>query len=164
MILKEGGNIFKDADGTPVTQRIARDDVDPTLDWVEKITGIAHKDMKLGSTGIKSSSGDIDVAINQAEVDKEELYQKLVAWASKNHPNDPARAWVAKSGTNVHFKTPINGINENGYVQTDLMFVIQLMKFVLKVQVTVAFTKVPQNDYVGKHSKSTRYAMALQKD
>ena len=79
MILKEGGNIFKDADGKPVTQRIARDDVDPTLDWVEKITGIAHKDMKLGSTGIKSSSGDIDVAINQAEVDKEELYQKWYA-------------------------------------------------------------------------------------
>ena len=133
MILKEGGNIFKDADGKPVTQRIARDDVDPTLDWVEKITGIAHKDMKLGSTGIKSSSGDIDVAINQAEVDKEELYQKLVAWASKNHPNDPARAWVAKSGTNVHFKTPINGNPENGYVQTDLMFGDpNWMKFALK--------------------------------
>ena len=31
MILKEGGNIFKDADGKPVTQRIARDDIDPTI-------------------------------------------------------------------------------------------------------------------------------------
>ena len=122
MILKEGGNIFKDADGKPVTQRIARDDIDPTLDWVEKITGIDHKDMKLGSTGIKSSSGDIDVAVNQAEVNKEELFQKLVAWAEKNHPDDPARSWVAKSGTNVHFKTPINGNPANGFVQTDLMF------------------------------------------
>ena len=133
MILKEGGNIFKDEKGVPVTQRIARDDVDPTLDWVEKITGIPHKDMKLGSTGIKSSSGDIDVAINQDEVNKEELYQKLVAWAEKNHPDDPPRAWVAKSGTNVHFKTPINGNPANGFVQTDLMFGNpQWMKFALR--------------------------------
>ena len=133
MILKEGGNIFKDADGKPVTQRIARDDIDPTLDWVEKITGIDHKDMKLGSTGIKSSSGDIDVAVNQAEVNKEELFQKLVAWAEKNHPDDPARSWVAKSGTNVHFKTPINGNPANGFVQTDLMFGDpNWMKFALK--------------------------------
>ena len=36
MILKEGGNIFKDEQGTPVTQRINRDSVDPTLLWLEK--------------------------------------------------------------------------------------------------------------------------------
>ena len=63
MILKEGGNIFKDADGKPTTTRISRDAVDPTLDWVEKVTGLKLKDNKLGSTGIKASSGDIDVAV-----------------------------------------------------------------------------------------------------
>ena len=41
--------------------------------------------MKLGSTGFKSDSGDIDVAVNQAEVNKEDLYQKLVRWAEINH-------------------------------------------------------------------------------
>ena len=41
MILKEGGNIFKDADGAPVTTRIQRDSVDPTLLWLEKITGLS---------------------------------------------------------------------------------------------------------------------------
>ena len=41
-LIFEGGNIFK-VDGVPVTQRIKKDDIDPTLDWVEKITGIAHK-------------------------------------------------------------------------------------------------------------------------
>ena len=71
MILKEGGNIFKDKEGVPVTTRISRDAVDPTLDWLEKITGLDHKDMKLGSTGIKASSGDIDVAVDSSKVDKE---------------------------------------------------------------------------------------------
>ena len=134
MILKEGGNIFKDPEtGNPLTQRVSRRDIDSSLDWVEKLTGLQHKDMKLGSTGIRSSSGDIDVAVNQAEVNKEELFQKLVAWAEKNHPDDPARSWVAKSRTNVHFKTPINGNPANGFVQTDLMFGDpNWMKFALK--------------------------------
>ena len=133
MILKEGGNIFKDADGKPTTTRISRDAVDPTLDWVEKVTGLKLKDNKLGSTGIKASSGDIDVAVDASKIDKEATYQKLVAWAQKNHPNDSARQWTAKSGTNVHFKTPINGNPANGFVQTDLMFGNpQWMKFALK--------------------------------
>ena len=34
MILKEGGNIFKDKDGNIVTQRINRDDVLPTIRWL----------------------------------------------------------------------------------------------------------------------------------
>ena len=133
-VLLEGGNIFKDPQTKePVTKRIARADVDPTLAWVEKITGIPHRDFKLGSTGIRSTSGDLDVAVNQAEVDKEELYQKLVAWAQKNHPDDDVRQWVAKSGINVHFKTPINGDESQGYVQTDLMFGDpEFMKFALK--------------------------------
>jgi len=133
-LISEGGNIFKDPETKePVTKRIARDDVDPTLAWVEKITGIPHRDFKLGSTGIRSTSGDLDVAVNQAEVDKEELYQKLVAWAQKNHPDDDVRQWVAKSGINVHFKTPINGDEAQGFVQTDLMFGDpEFMKFALK--------------------------------
>ena len=88
MILKEGGNIFKDEQGTPVTQRISRNDVDPTLTWLEKITGLPHVDMKLGSTGIKDTSGDLDVAIDAGNVDKTDLYNKLVAWKTKNHPDD----------------------------------------------------------------------------
>jgi hypothetical protein len=133
MIIKEGGNIFKDEEGKPVTQRISQGDVDPTLAWVEAITGIPHKDFKLGSTGIRSTSGDMDIAVNQAEVDKQELYNKLAAWAKQNHPEDDVRKWVAKSGISVHFKTPINGDPSQGYVQTDLMFGDpSWMKFALK--------------------------------
>jgi len=134
MILKEGGNVFKDPQTKePVTQRIRRDDVDTTLAWVEKITGLPHKDFKLGSTGLKATSGDLDVAVNQNDVSKDELVAKLLAWKQKNHPDDDDRMWVAKSGTNVHFKTPINGNPENGFVQTDLMFGDpNWMKFALK--------------------------------
>jgi hypothetical protein len=133
MILKEGGNIFKDADGAPVTTRIQRDSVDPTLLWLEKITGLKHTDLKLGSTGIKDTSGDLDVAVDASKVDKQELFDKLVAWKMKNHPDDDTRQWVAKSGISVHFKTPINGNPNNGYVQTDLMFGNpELMKFAYK--------------------------------
>ena len=133
MILKEGGNIFKDEQGTPVTQRISRNDVDPTLTWLEKITGLNHTDMKLGSTGIKDTSGDLDVAIDASKVDKQELFDKLNAWKMKNHPDDTTRQWVAKSGISVHFKTPINGNPNNGFVQTDLMFGNpEAMKFAFK--------------------------------
>ena len=133
-ILKEGGNIFKEPEtGKPLTQRIARDSVDPTIGWVEKLTGLSLKDMKLGSTGIRSSSGDIDIAVDQSKNDKEEVFQKLKAWAEKTHPNDNPRQWVAKSGTNVHLRTPINGNPANGFVQTDLMFGNpQWMKFALR--------------------------------
>ena len=66
MILNEGGNVFKDQDGKPTTQRIQQADVDPTLKWIESITGMDHVNMKLGSTGIKSSSGDLDVAVDKS--------------------------------------------------------------------------------------------------
>ena len=62
MYLKEGGNIFKDEDGNIVTQRINRADVDPTLKWLENITGLPLVDAKLGSTGLKTTSGDLDIA------------------------------------------------------------------------------------------------------
>ena len=39
MILKEGGNVFK-VDGKPVTQRINLADIQPTIAYLEKITGL----------------------------------------------------------------------------------------------------------------------------
>ena len=56
MLLNEGGNIFKDETGNPVTTRINQADVDPTLQFVEKITGLPLVDNKLGSTGSKVES------------------------------------------------------------------------------------------------------------
>lgn len=120
-ILKEGGNIFKDPQTKePLTQRINKADVLPTLQWLEQITGLPHGDFMLGSTGRKETSGDLDIAVNEKDVTKEELVQKLAAWCTANG-KDP-KAWIRKSGISVHFLTPINGNEANGFVQTDLMF------------------------------------------
>ena len=123
MILKEGGNIFKDPQTkVPVTQRINKADVEPTLAWLEKITGLPHRDFKLGTTGRKDTSGDLDIAVNQEEVTKDELVVLLAKWVKENKPDEDPKQWIKKSGISVHFKTPINGDEANGYVQTDLMF------------------------------------------
>jgi hypothetical protein len=122
MILKEGGNVFKDAEKNPLTSRINKQDVVSTLKWLEKVTGLAHADHMLGSTGRAETSGDLDVAVDPKNIDKDTLVAKLVAWAAKNHPGDKPRQWVAKTGNSVHFRTPINGNEQNGHVQTDLMF------------------------------------------
>jgi hypothetical protein len=131
MILKEGGNVFKDADKNRLSGRINKQDVVSTLQWLEKVTGLPHTDHMLGSTGRAATSGDLDVAVDPNNIDKDSLVAKLSAWAKQNHPNDNPRLWVAKTGNSVHFRTPINGNEKNGYVQTDLMFgEPEWMKFV----------------------------------
>ena len=121
-LLREGGNIFKDANKVPVTIRINRENVDPTLKWLEKIVKLPLVANKLGSTGKKETSGDLDIAIDEKKITKDELVARLAKWVEKNKPGEDLKLWVRKSGISVHFKTPINGKDLNGYVQTDLMF------------------------------------------
>lgn len=120
--LVEGGNVFRDAEKNPLTKRINRADVDPTIKWLEGILDIPLIDNKLGTTGKKPTSGDLDLAVDEDKYDKEQVYQKLKAWAKEAHPEDRLRTWVAKTGISVHLRAPINGDDSQGYVQTDLMF------------------------------------------
>ena len=118
--LFEGGNVFKDADGNPLTQRINQSDIAQTIQWVEAVTGIDFpRERWLGSTGKKPTSGDLDLAVDASEVNKDALAAKLTQWA-RSHGEDP-KNWVRKGGE-VHLRTPINGRPENGFVQTDFMF------------------------------------------
>ena len=120
MRLLEGGNVFKDADGNPLTGRINQSDVAATVQWLEALTGLEFpRERWLGSTGRKPTSGDMDMAVDASEISKEQLAAKLTQWAV-SHGEDP-KAWVKKGGE-VHLRTPINGKPENGYVQTDFMF------------------------------------------
>ena len=121
-MLNEGGNVFRDSDKKPLTQRINLPDIDPTIKWLEPIVGLDLIDNKLGTTGKKPSSGDLDLSVDESAYTKEEIYNKLAAWAKQHHPEDKLKSWVAKSGISVHFKTPINGDENQGFVQTDLMF------------------------------------------
>ena len=118
--LNEGGNVFKDAQGTPLTQRINQADVPATVTWVEQVTGIKFpQDRWLGSTGRKPTSGDLDLAVDLGETTKEQVAAGLTQWAT-SQGLDP-RDWVRKSGE-VHLKTPIGGNPKKGFVQTDFMF------------------------------------------
>ena len=120
MRLLEGGNVFKDADGNPLTGRINQSDVPATVQWLETLTGLEFpRERWLGSTGRKPTSGDLDMAVDASEISKEQLAAKLTQWAV-SHGEDP-KAWVKKAGE-VHLRTPINGNPQNGYVQTDFMF------------------------------------------
>ena len=119
-ILFEGGNIFKDENKVPVTTRINKADVDPTLKWLEKIVGLDLVNNKLGTTGKSASSGDLDIAVDETKTSKEDIIAKLTDWTNKQGVEP--KEWIRKSGINVHFKTPIKGDPKNGFVQTDLMF------------------------------------------
>lgn len=122
MLLTEGGNVFKSKDGKPLTQRINQADVIPTLKWLESILDIDLVNNTIGTTGKNPTSGDLDIAVDAEENNKEQVYNELLIWVSKNIPDANMREYVAKTGIEVHFRTPIKGNPENGYVQTDLMF------------------------------------------
>ena len=120
MILNEGGNEFKNKDGSPATQRINQTDVKPTVAWLEQLTGLSLLDNMLGSTGVASTSGDLDLAVDAKQVDKAQFRAKLEQWAT-SHGLEP-KEWVSATGINIHLKTPIAGRPDKGYVQTDFMF------------------------------------------
>ena len=120
MNLFEGGNEFKDAEGKPATIRINQTDVKPTVAWLEQLTGLALLNNMLGSTGKTPTSGDLDLAVDANKVDKGQFRAKLEQWAT-SHGLEP-KDWVSATGINIHLKTPIAGRPENGYVQTDFMF------------------------------------------
>lgn len=118
-LLFEGGNIWKD---DLATIRIKQKDVMPTVQFLEKVTGINLSKNLLGSTGLKDTSGDLDIGIDATKYNKNDLQARLNAWAQ----NNDSKSLTAKSGVSVHFRTPINGNPKNGYVQTDFMFLDDL--------------------------------------
>ena len=132
MNIFEGGNVFKNSKGQALTQRINQTDVKPTLAWLEELLpGLDLQGNTLGSTGIKDTSGDLDIAVDANVVTKEQLEARLRQWAASHglRPED----YVKKSGTAVHFLTPIVGNPARGYVQTDFMLLnnVPWSKFVL---------------------------------
>ena len=136
MFLLEGGNVFKLADGQSATTRISRENVVPTVQWLEQLTGLSLVDNMLGSTGRKETSGDLDLGIDETKITKDVLIQQLLKRGIKAED-------IKKSGDSVHVKTPILGDAANGYVQTDFMFGDpEFQKFALNTG---------ESDYKGVH-------------
>jgi len=135
-----GGNVFKDGAGNLLTQRISRGDVSTTVTWLELLTkNYKLNDSLLGTTGVAESSGDIDIAIPDYK-EKSELVAQLTRWVTHQHPEDPIRSWIHKTGISVHFRTPICGNNMLGFVQTDFMFGnVDWLKWSLRGETTPGF-------------------------
>lgn len=118
--LLEGGNVFKNKDGEPLTQRINQADVPATIAWIEQVTGLKFpEERQLGSTGRKPTSGDLDLGVDANEVTKDQLAATLTQFV-QSQGQDP-REYVRKAGE-VHLRTPIAGDPNKGFVQTDFMF------------------------------------------
>ena len=160
MIIKEGGNIFKDANGRALTQRINQTDVRSTIAWLEELTGLELQDNALGSTGRKPTSGDLDLAVDANQVTKDQLYNKLAQWA-QSHGFKPEE-YVRKSGISVHLKTPINGRPDSGYVQTDFMFLkdVPFSKFILSAPGDSKYRGVDRNILINSMAKSMGYKLS----
>lgn len=132
-------NVFKTPDGSLIARRIRKDEIMPTIQWLEKITGLDFTQDKdengvpvkwLGTTGRKSDSGDLDLSVDEREINKEQLKTTLMQWAQtqgipaeqiQNSKNFRA-GWIQLAGDSVHFRAPIKGDPKQGFVQTDFMF------------------------------------------
>jgi hypothetical protein len=114
IILSEGGAM----DGVGA---IHIDEIEPTLDSLEKILGIDLKNNVLGSVGKKEFSGDIDIALEIAPEDIPAFVDKL-----KNIPEvlDIAKSSVIMTKVKIADYDPnkqVQGKPRTGYVQVDFM-------------------------------------------
>ena len=169
MIVTEGGNVFKDENGQPLTRRINQDEVMPTVQWLEQITGLDFTTEKspedglpvrwLGSTGRKPTSGDLDLQVDVNEISKEQLVAKLQAWAAQQGTD--ASRYTKKSGISVHFLTAIRGDPRNGFAQTDFMFTgkPRWNQFVLQSDPSSAFKGASRNILINSMAKSLGYKL-----
>ena len=159
MNLTEGGNIFKDASNRALTQRINQTDVKPTIAWLEQLTGMDLQDNTLGSTGRKPTSGDLDLAVDANKYTKEQMVAQLTQWAQLNKLKP--EEYIRKSGISVHFKTPINGRPDSGYVQTDFMFLkdVPFSKFILSAPADSAYKGQDRNVLMNSIAKSMGYKL-----
>lgn len=159
MNLLEGGNVFKDEQGQPLTQRINLADIQPTVKWLESITDLPLLNNMLGTTGLKATSGDLDLAVDSNKVDKEQFFQKLSGMIQQRG-QDP-RNWVRKSGTAVHLLTPIGGRQGRGFVQTDFMFLPkpEFSKWILRSDPNSEYKGATRNVLINSMAKAMGYKL-----
>jgi hypothetical protein len=169
MKLLEGGNVFKDDQGQPLTRRISRSEIPGTVRYLERITGLDFTTEKnaldglparwLGSTGRKDTSGDLDLQVDANEMTKEQLTAKLGTWARQQGVD--ANRYVKKSGVSVHFLTAIGGDPKNGFVQTDFMFTNKPRwnQFVLSSDPASEYKGALRNIMINSIAKSMGYKL-----
>ena len=159
-LLKEGGNVFKNNDGQITTQRINQTDVKPTLQWLEQMVDLDLVNNTLGSTGLKPTSGDLDVAVDSSQISPDQLVAELTQWCN-SQKLDP-RDYVKRTGSGIHFRTPITGNPSRGYVQTDFMFMknMGVGKFFLTAPADSEYKGQDRNVVVNSIAKALGYKLS----
>ena len=102
------------------TERATQDDMKNALKFVAKQTGVpvsTLEDRLLGSArltykGAQKDSGDVDIAMNEKEIDRDDIIDKMT-FATGNKPH-------VTGGSTYSFAVPVSA---NKKVQVDLMFV-----------------------------------------
>jgi hypothetical protein len=167
--LLEGGNIFKDQQGVPLTRRITKEEIPQTVAWLERILRIPLRQNLIGSTGKKPDSGDIDIAVDSTLFTKEEIVNKLITWCqkqgvlsdqilntrmSKGKPGFK-EGWI-EIGGEIHFRVPIKGDSVNGFAQADFIMSPDLdwAKFVHHSDPSSKFKGVDRNIMINSIAKS----------
>ena len=121
-ILAEGGYAFRGAEGQQLTTTIRMSEVGPTLQHFSenflKPAGV-ERYYPLGSTGKKSSSGDLDIVVGTGGEDTKTFKTSLLSYLQANlwAVNGEARL----IGSNIAVMYPIVDSEEGNYVQIDLM-------------------------------------------
>lgn len=113
-----GGNAFKNV----VLSRINREDIDATLRYMaQKLNypGLDYEYFKnnlMGSTGKKTTSGDIDIALNAKEFELGDI---------SNHARkvlgDEYVSYQGVKGGQLNMAWPIAGLPDNGRIQIDFV-------------------------------------------
>jgi hypothetical protein len=90
---------------------------------------------------------------------KEQMVAQLTQWAQMNKLKP--EEYIRKSGISVHFKTPINGRPDSGYVQTDFMFLkdVPFSKFILSAPADSAYRGQDRNVLMNSIAKSMGYKL-----
>jgi len=154
-----GGNVFKTPDGKTLTKAINKDQIEPTLEWLEGLTGLPLVDNQIGSTGQKPTSGDIDVAVDSTKIEKEQLANVLSNAVIEQ--GQDAKTWVKKTGESVHFRAPIMGNPKNGFVQVDFMFFEQpdFARFLFRQDADTVYRGATRNILINSIAKSLGYKL-----
>jgi hypothetical protein len=118
-----GGEAFKSSDGTSLTTGIKREQVLPTLNAllrdVLKPAGVESY-TPLGSTGKKSISGDLDIAVGPFPVGDPKKLKAIKDGLLKNIQQIVGADKAKLVGQNIAIMHQISG-NSNAFVQVDVM-------------------------------------------
>lgn len=115
--ITEGGNVFKQ-NSVHLTDRIKKDEILPTIKWLEAKLKISVLPHLVGSSLSKPDSGDLDILMSNIDISKSELVDKLKTMFNSVSKSPDNRIKVM--GNNVHIRIPIIGSNRE--VQVDFMF------------------------------------------